>query len=102
VLYLRLIILLVGDDVPVDNKTFLVIDFVNLKIKSTQSFRYTHRGRMYIYVFIWVITHTCMSICVYTVFLKKESKGWFNISYNTVFLILNHLVFVLFFMFSIT
>jgi hypothetical protein len=28
---------------PVDSKTFLVTDFVNLKIKPTQSFRGAHR-----------------------------------------------------------
>jgi hypothetical protein len=37
VLYLRLIIFLVGGDVPVDNETLLVTDFVNLKIKPVQS-----------------------------------------------------------------
>jgi hypothetical protein len=34
--YLGLIIFLVGGDVSVDNETFLVIDFINLKIKPTQ------------------------------------------------------------------
>jgi hypothetical protein len=34
-LYLRLIILSVGGDVPVDNETLLVTDFVNIKIKPT-------------------------------------------------------------------
>jgi hypothetical protein len=38
-LYLRLIILSVRDDVFIDNETFLFIDFVNLKIKLTQSFQ---------------------------------------------------------------
>jgi hypothetical protein len=33
-LYLRLIILSVGGDVPVDSETFLVTNFINLKIKS--------------------------------------------------------------------
>jgi hypothetical protein len=42
-LYLRLIILLVGDDIFIDNKTLLVIDFMNLKINPTQSFEYAHR-----------------------------------------------------------
>jgi hypothetical protein len=32
-----------GDDVPVDNKTLLVTDFMNLKIKSAQSFKYSHK-----------------------------------------------------------
>jgi hypothetical protein len=45
VLYLRLIILLVVDDVLIDNETLLVTDFVNLKIKPAQSFRYAHRVR---------------------------------------------------------
>jgi hypothetical protein len=46
VLHLRLIILSVGDDVPVDSETLLVTDFVNLKIKSAQSFRGAHRDRV--------------------------------------------------------
>jgi hypothetical protein len=72
VLYLRLIILSVEGDVPVDSEVLLVIDFVNLKIKPPQSFRYTHRGRVCVHVFIGVNTHTCISICVYTVFLKNK------------------------------
>jgi hypothetical protein len=71
VLYLRLIIFLVGGDVPVDNETLLVIDFVNLKIKPAQTFGGAHRGRMSVHMFIWINTHTCISICVCTVFLKK-------------------------------
>jgi hypothetical protein len=67
-------------DVPVDNETFLVTDFMNLKIKLTQSYRGTYRGtvfegvyrgRVYAHVFIRVGTHMCMNICVCTVFLKK-------------------------------
>jgi hypothetical protein len=34
VLYLRLIILSVKDDVHVDSETLLVTDFINLKIKT--------------------------------------------------------------------
>jgi hypothetical protein len=48
-----------------------VTDFVNLKIKSAQSFGDAHKGKMYVYVFIGVSTHTRISICVCTVFLKK-------------------------------
>jgi hypothetical protein len=73
VLYLRLIILSVGGDIPVNNETLLITDFVNLKIKPTQSFRDTHRDRICVHVFIVVSAHTYMSICVYTVFLKKEN-----------------------------
>jgi hypothetical protein len=61
----------VGDDVPVDSETLLVTDFVNLKIKPTQSFRGAHTSRMCIHVFIEVSARTCMRICVCTVFLKK-------------------------------
>jgi hypothetical protein len=71
-LYLQLIILSVGGDVPVDSETLLVIDFMNLKIKPAQSFRCAHRGRVCVRVFTGVSAHTCMSICVCTVFLKKK------------------------------
>jgi hypothetical protein len=60
--------------VSVDNEALLVTDFVNLKIKPAQSFRGAHRGRMYVRVFIGVSAHTCMSICVCIVFLKKKLK----------------------------
>jgi hypothetical protein len=59
-LYLRLIILLVDGDVP----TFLVTDFMNLKIKPTQSFKCAHMDRVCVRVFIWVIARMCMSIYV--------------------------------------
>jgi hypothetical protein len=60
----------VGGDVPVDNETILVTDFVNLK--PAQFFVCAHRGRMYMRVFIGVSAHTYMSICVCTMFLKKN------------------------------
>jgi hypothetical protein len=60
-MYLRLIILSVGGDVPVNSETLLVTDFVNLKIKSTQSFKDAHRIECaYIYI----------NICVWSVFKK--------------------------------
>jgi hypothetical protein len=58
----------VGGDVPDDSETLLVTDFVNLKIKSAQSFRSAHMGRMCIYVFIEVSAYICISICVCTNF----------------------------------
>jgi hypothetical protein len=61
----------VGGDVPVDSDALLVIDFVNLKIKSAQSFGDAHKGRVCMRVFIEMSAHTCMSICICTVFLKK-------------------------------
>jgi hypothetical protein len=42
----------VGDGVPVDSETFLVTDFVNLKIKLAQFFEGAHKGRVYVYAFI--------------------------------------------------
>jgi hypothetical protein len=41
-----------------------LIDFVNLKIKSIQSFKGAHRGRLYVRVFIDVSVYRCMSIYV--------------------------------------
>jgi hypothetical protein len=41
-----------GYDVSVDNKMFLIIDFVNLKIKSTQFFRCVHKDRVYVCILI--------------------------------------------------
>jgi hypothetical protein len=70
-LYIQLIILSVRGDVSVDSETLLVADFVNLTIKPVQSFRGAHKGRVCIRMFIRVSAHMCMSICVYTVFLKK-------------------------------
>jgi hypothetical protein len=61
----RLIILSVECDVPIDSETLSVTDFVNLKIRPTQSFRGTHRGRMCMCVFIEVSDHTSI------MFLKK-------------------------------
>jgi hypothetical protein len=57
----------VGGDVPVDNEALLMTDFVNLKIKPTQSFECAHRGSVCMRVFIEVNAHMCMSICVCTV-----------------------------------
>jgi hypothetical protein len=62
----------VRDDVPVDSETLLVTDFVNLKIKPSQSSRAVHMSRMCVRVFIYVSVHICMNIYVYIVFKKYE------------------------------
>jgi hypothetical protein len=62
----------VEGDVPVDNETLLVTDFVNLKIKSAQSFGDDHRDRVCVHVFIGASVRTYISIYVCTVFLKKK------------------------------
>jgi hypothetical protein len=83
VLHLRLIILSERGDVPVDSEALLVTDFVNLKM--AQSFRDANRGKECLRVFIGVSTHTCINICVYTVFLtKKKEIGMFLDNRNCV------------------
>jgi hypothetical protein len=61
----------VEGDVPVDSETFLVADFVNLKIKLAQSFEYAHRDRMYVYVFI-ECSYVYKYVCLYCVSKKKS------------------------------
>jgi hypothetical protein len=73
VLYLQLIILSVGGDVPVDNDALLVTDFVNLKIKSAQSFRDTYRGSVCVHVFIGgECSYIYKYLCLYCVFKKTD------------------------------
>jgi hypothetical protein len=71
VIYLWLIIFLVVGDISFDSETLLMIDFINLEIKSVQSVEVAHRSRMCVRVFIGN-THICMSICICTVFLNKD------------------------------
>jgi hypothetical protein len=66
-LYLQLIIFLVGGDVIINNETFLMIDFINLKIKLALSFKNAHKNMIYVYIFIKVSAHTYIIICVYTI-----------------------------------
>jgi hypothetical protein len=63
----------VGGNVPINSEALLVTDFVNLKIKSAQSFKCVNRGRVCVRVFIEVSARICMSICVCTVILKKKN-----------------------------
>jgi hypothetical protein len=51
----------VEDDVSVDSETFLVTDFVNLKIKLAQFFRGVHKNKV------------CISIFIITRFLEKPT-----------------------------
>jgi hypothetical protein len=52
---------------PTTASHFFVSDFVNLKIKPTQSFEYTHSVG-YAYVFINVSTHTYKYLHLYYIF----------------------------------
>jgi hypothetical protein len=54
----------VRGDVSVNDDVLLVIDFVNLNIKSDRFFGDAHRGRMYMRVLIDVGPHTYINICV--------------------------------------
>jgi hypothetical protein len=67
VLYLRLIILSVRGDIPVNSEAILVTDFINLKINPIQFFECAHRDRMYVYIFIGINDN--IYVCI--VFLKK-------------------------------
>jgi hypothetical protein len=57
-----------GTDVLVDSEPPLMTDFINLKIKPTQSFRGDNMDRTYVYIFIEVNTHVCVYIYI---FFKK-------------------------------
>jgi hypothetical protein len=46
-------------------------NFINLKIKPTQSFESAHSDRLYMRVFIGINIHMYISIFIYTVFLKN-------------------------------
>jgi hypothetical protein len=51
-------------DVSVDSEVLLVTDFVNLKIKLTQSFRDAYKNMIYMHAFIIVSAHKYMSIYI--------------------------------------
>jgi hypothetical protein len=76
VLYLRLIIFLVRDDVSVDNKSLLMTDFVNLKIKPIQSFRYANKDRLCVHVFIGVSAHIYIYMSIYISTVLKKQEPW--------------------------
>jgi hypothetical protein len=61
----------VGGDIPVDGDALLVTDFVNLKIKTAQSFECTHRDRMCVCVHISEWSY----VSVFVHFLKKIYKN---------------------------
>jgi hypothetical protein len=58
--------------VPIDSEMFLMIDFVNLKIKSVQSFRDAHRGRMSVCVHKGGRLYVKEYLCLYCIFKKKK------------------------------
>jgi hypothetical protein len=50
-------------------------DFVNLKIKSTQSFKNTHRDKIYIYIFIKISDHIDVSLKKSKLLLMLRVRG---------------------------
>jgi hypothetical protein len=69
-LHLQLIILSVGGDIYVDSETLLMIDFMDLKIKPTQSFKSGHRDRACVRVFM-EMSAMYKYMCLYCVSKKK-------------------------------
>jgi hypothetical protein len=61
---------LVGVDIFVDNKMFLVIDFINLKIKSAQSLKDAHNNRVCMYVYMSECYYVYKYLCLYCVYQK--------------------------------
>jgi hypothetical protein len=61
----------VRGDVSVDSEMLLLTDFVNLKIKSTQSFKNVHRGRICVCMFIGVSDHIYIYIHINICVSKK-------------------------------
>jgi hypothetical protein len=80
VLYLRLIIFSVGGDVSVDSETLLMTDFVNLKIKSAQSFEYTHIDKVYMCVYRDECSYVYTYLYLYY-YVSKKSFYATNLNY---------------------
>jgi hypothetical protein len=70
---------LVEDDVLIDNDVFSVTDFMNLKIKLTQSSRGAHMSRVCMRVFIQMSAHMCMIICICTVFIPEVKTKFYKV-----------------------
>jgi hypothetical protein len=59
-------------DVPIDNEILLVIEFLNLKIRSSQSFKIIHKSMVCVHVFIRISTHTYIKYTFILYFSKKN------------------------------
>jgi hypothetical protein len=73
----------------IERSFLMMADFMNLKIKSVQSFRYTYRNMMCVHMFIEINIYIYMNICVCTMFswmlelglcllgwMRHKSRGW--------------------------
>jgi hypothetical protein len=75
-----------GGGVPVDSETLLMIDFVNLKIKSAQFFRGAHIGSVCMSVYRGKCSYVYEYLRLYCVSKKrcvKSSRGKMNNPYKT-------------------
>jgi hypothetical protein len=82
-LYLKLIIFSVGDNISVDSETLLVTNFMNLKIKPAQSFGGAHRDRVYVhrdeYSYVYKYLHLyCVSKKIELNFQKCSEFTWYH------------------------
>jgi hypothetical protein len=77
VAYLQLIIFSVLVDILIDSDAFFT-DFVNFKIKPTQSLGYANRDMMCVRVFIWMSGRMRMSIYVCNIPQKKDRYAQTN------------------------
>jgi hypothetical protein len=73
----------VGGDVPVDSETLLVTDFVNIKIKPTQSFGGAHRGRVCMRVHSSGCSYVYEYLRLYCVSQKKSCVKFMTIFSTT-------------------
>jgi hypothetical protein len=57
-------------DIPINSETLLT-DFMNFRIKSVQSFKYTYKNKIYVRVFIKISDR----ISIYVYLKKKNRRG---------------------------
>jgi hypothetical protein len=55
-------------DVSVDSEMLLLTDFINLKIKPTQTFRCDHRAKMCVYLFVEMSVYMCIQVFMFVVY----------------------------------
>jgi hypothetical protein len=65
----------VGGDIPIDSETLLMTDFMNLKIKSVQSFGGAHRDRVYVCVYRSQCSYIYEYLRLYCIYKKIIKRG---------------------------
>jgi hypothetical protein len=59
----------------IDSEIFLVTDFLNLKIKLTQSFKSTRINRIYIYIYKNIYSYIYKYVSLYCI---SENRCWYG------------------------